>query len=75
MRSSSLLSVICVAMFLVGCGTPYLTISVQSDPKTNDKRPFYMLLRMIDDRDFVKESYKEVADKMRDDPDNTVIKA
>ncbi len=51
-----------------------IDIVVQSSEYCNGGRPFYMLVRMIDQKSYITESYQEVAEKVFQDNEQSVIK-
>lgn len=63
-----------MTVLLVGCGSSQIGIYVESTETTNSKRPFYLVIRAVDQKDYVSESYQEVADKVFHDPAKTVLK-
>ena len=74
-RRIAVLSV--VALPLVGgtgCFPGYLKLKVTSEPTTNNEAPFYMVVRSVDSKAFLVESYGDVAPKVVT-PDNTVLKS
>ena len=68
----SRLFVLGILAVLVGCSST--TMYVDSTTKTNAGRPFQMLIRTVDYKKYLLESYQEVAAKVFDDAENTVFK-
>ena len=46
---------------LAGCGTPMLQLTVTSDGDVNQQRTLYMLIRTVDAKQYLTESYATVA--------------
>jgi hypothetical protein len=60
------------ALFASGCGAPHLTVNVRSPAGTNQGRPLYMVVRTVDSKKYLSETYTEVAAKVVA-PDDSVI--
>jgi hypothetical protein len=65
---------LCAAAALVGCGGSatsgkQVKVHVASDVDANDRRPFYVLVRNVNEKSFLEEPYQTVAGKVmtRDD--------
>jgi predicted component of type VI protein secretion system len=76
-------AVLCAALLLIaaGCGkrkttsrakAPDLTIRVSTDKATNEGRPLHMLVRVVELKTFVEESYATVAPQVVA-PDDSVL--
>lgn len=66
-----------VASLSAGCGvisSSGVSIYVESDAAANKERPFYMVVRAVDEATYMKETYQEVAAKVFGDPEKTVLK-
>jgi hypothetical protein len=61
-----------LAGVLTACGAPTLTLQVQSADVMNQGRPLYMLVRNVDQKTFLTESYQTVASQVVT-PDASVI--
>lgn len=64
--------VFCI-LLLTGCGSERFTIYVSPNMSTNAQVPFRMLVRSVDERTFVTETYKQVSEKFYDDSKNTLL--
>lgn len=58
----------------VGCGSSALTIYVESEPTVNSGRPFYMLVRAVEQKDYVSEDYQTVAGRVFATADKNMLK-
>jgi hypothetical protein len=56
----------------IGCVPGQLTISVSAAANVNQSRPVYMVVRTVDDKAYLSQTYEEVAAKVIT-PDNSVI--
>ncbi|HEX8701505.1 MAG TPA: hypothetical protein VF815_21940 [Myxococcaceae bacterium] len=56
----------------VGCVPGQLTINVKAAPNTNQSRPVYMVVRAVDPKAYLSQSYDEVVDKVVS-PDEAVL--
>lgn len=75
LRGAGALGALLAAGLLVtGCASSQLSIVVQSSKDTNDQRPFYVLVRSIDQPTYVAEAYQSVARRVMK-PDDSVLKA
>lgn len=61
-----------VALIASGCGAPHLTVNVRSPAGTNQGRPLYMVVRTVDSKKYLSETYSDVAAKVVA-PDDSVI--
>jgi len=57
---------------LAGCASGHINLSVKSQPGTNMDRPMRMLVRKVDPKQYLNESYPEVAAKVSF-PDPSVL--
>jgi hypothetical protein len=60
---------------LAGCGSSGFTVYVASEPATNVGRPFYMLVRAVEQKSYLSEDYQEVVGKTFSEGDKSVLKA
>lgn len=60
------------ALLASGCGSPHLTVNVRSTAGTNQGRPLYMVVRTVDSKKYLSETYSDVAAKVVA-PDDSVI--
>jgi hypothetical protein len=60
------------ALLASGCGSPHLTVNVRSPAGTNQGRPLYMVVRTVDSKKYLSETYSDVAAKVVA-PDDSVI--
>lgn len=75
LRGARALGALLVAGLLVtGCASSQLSIVVQSSKDTNEQRPFYVLVRSVDQPTYVAEAYQSVARRVMA-PDDSVLKA
>ena len=54
------------------CGPAHLTVNVRSPAGTNQGRPLFMVVRAVDSKKYLSETYSEVAAKVVE-PDDSVI--
>jgi hypothetical protein len=66
------LTVLAVAMWLGGCASSQVSLSIKSPPGTNLGRPMYMLVRQVDTKQYANEAYSEVAARVGS-PDSSVL--
>lgn len=65
LRASWLLSLwVLLSPLLVGCIPGYVRVSVQANADLNQKQPVYMLVRTVDRKAYLAESYGDVASKL-----------
>ncbi len=60
------------ALMVIGCVPGQLTINVRASPNTNQARPVYMVVRSVDSKAYLSQSYDEVVAKVIN-PDDSVI--
>jgi hypothetical protein len=60
------------ALLAGGCGPAHLTVNVRSPAGINQGRPLYMVVRAVDSKKYLSETYSEVAAKVVA-PDDSVI--
>jgi hypothetical protein len=61
-----------VALWGTGCVPGQLTINVRAAPNTNQSRPVYMVVRTVDPKAYLSQSYDEVVSKVVS-PDDAVL--
>ena len=60
------------ALLASGCGPSHLTLNVRSPAGINQGRPLYMVVRAVDSKKYLSETYSDVAAKVVA-PDDSVI--
>jgi hypothetical protein len=60
------------ALLASGCGPSHLTVNIRSPAGTNQGRPLYMVVRAVDSKKYLSETYSDVAAKVVA-PDDSVI--
>jgi hypothetical protein len=71
-RGAGSLGWLLVALLASACGAPHLTVNVRSPAGTNQGRPLYMVVRTVDSKKYLSETYADVAAKVVA-PDDSVI--
>ncbi|MEZ0227889.1 MAG: hypothetical protein ACAI25_04640 [Planctomycetota bacterium] len=61
---------------LAGCSSNKLTIEVSSTPETNEGRPFYAVVRQVEQATYVTDGYDIIAAKVfKNPPDPSVLRS
>jgi hypothetical protein len=60
------------ALLAGGCAPTHLTVNVKSPPGANQGRPLYMVVRAVDSKQYMVETYADVAAKVVN-PDESVL--
>jgi hypothetical protein len=60
------------ALLASGCSPTHFTVNVKSPPGANQGRPLYMVVRAVDSKQYMVETYADVAAKVVN-PDDTVL--
>ncbi|MDY7233078.1 hypothetical protein [Hyalangium rubrum] len=73
-RSSGrgLLGWLFAALLAVGCAPAHLTVNIKSPADSNEGRPLYMVIREVDPKQYLADTYVDVAAKVVT-PDKTVL--
>jgi hypothetical protein len=59
-------------LLAVGCAPTHFTVNVKSPPGANQGRPLYMVIRAVDSKQYMVETYADVAAKVVN-PDDSVL--
>ena len=59
---------------LAGCGASAINVYVEANETANGGRPFFMVIRNIDQKAYLTESYEEVALKLFQDNEKSIVK-
>lgn len=67
------LLIVIICILLTGCGSSQIYVYVESTKETNGGRPFYMVVKAVEEKAYTVENYHDVADVVYDKEDKKLL--